>query len=101
MDDESLAVDADTVALGKGRAFAPLRVFFEIDNLVEDLFDAGVLLVGIFGVHLFAFSWKVANWGKFRRFPRPGFTAIIPLCSCRSPIRTFPGRCPNWQRPRA
>jgi hypothetical protein len=45
MHDECLAVDADAVTLGQRRAFAPLRVFFEIDNLFEDLFDAEVSMV--------------------------------------------------------
>ena len=100
MDDESLAVDADAIALGQRWAFASLRVFFEIDNLVEDLFDAGLLLAGIFGIHPFILLEGFELCG-FRRFPRPGFTAIILLRSCWSPIRTLPGRCPDWTAPRA
>jgi len=42
MHHERLAVHADAIALRQGRPLAKLRVFFEIDDLVEDLFDARV-----------------------------------------------------------
>jgi hypothetical protein len=40
MDHERLTVDTDAVAPGQGRPLAAFSVLLEVDDLVEDLFDA-------------------------------------------------------------
>ena len=45
VDDIWLAVHLDAVALGERRTLAELRVFLKVDDVVEDLLDAGVGLL--------------------------------------------------------